>query len=92
MVYLAQLVRREAVAILVYQDLRVLQVNWESVDRRVLLDHQDPQERQEALVMPDNLEHLESLELLDLWERGGLLDLRVCKASLGPQEYPVCLE
>jgi len=56
------------------------------------------------LVLQVHLETLEVLEILDnldlqvklvqqeLWEKGDLLDHKVCRASLVLQEYQVCQE
>jgi hypothetical protein len=90
--YLDQLERREVAAILASQDLRVLQEKWVSEAHKALLDHQGPQEKQEALEIMASQELLENLVPLAPWEKGVPLDLRACRVSLDPLAYLECQE
>ena len=89
--YQAQLVKKEEEAILVFQDLKVLQEKWENGVHRELLALQDHQERQEAPEMLASQEHLGNPELLDQWESEALLDHRACRVFQVPQEFLECL-
>ena len=88
--YQGQQERKVVEATQVSLDQKVRQERWESVVRKELLVHQDRLVRQAALEIMVNLEHLESLEPLVLWERGDLLDLRACRDSLVRQAFLGC--
>jgi len=80
------------VAILVFQDQRVLQESWGSVVLKELLVPLDHLERQVALGIMANPEHLVSLGQLARWERGVLLARRACKDSLDHLAFLACQE
>lgn len=85
--FLDQKVLREDEEIPVSQDLKAMLGKWESVDLRVLLDHQGVQEKLVAPETQDSLVQQEKLVLLEPWVTEVHLALRVCKASLDRQVF-----